>query len=165
MAPGKPRVRAQIALVAIAVLACARYEPAPGYEALARQSPPPECFERAAAITAAPRPAAAAPAGAPAITGVVRDEGGRPVVGATVDLRADSAVLVHTDSVGRFAFAGVPPGQYRMRVRALGYNTLDVGIMRAEADPQEYRIVVPQRIFDGPCSAIVVVKKPWWKWW
>lgn len=165
MATLESRVRPWIAVCAVAIFGCAKYEPVPGHEALTRTSPPPECFERPTTLTPVPTPLAPGPASAPAIAGVVQDEHGRPVVGAAVDLRGDSVMLTLTDSTGRFAFSEVPRGQYQVRLRALGYNILNTGITRADTVPQEYRIVVPTLILDGPCNAVVVVKQPWWKRW
>lgn len=149
-----------------ASIACARYAPAPGYEMLARTPAPAECYERPSAITPAPMDSIAAGAqrGARAFVGVVQDEYARPVRGAAVDLRGDSAFSARTDSAGRFSFPGVPAGSYRVQVRAVGHNRLNAEIALAAAARQAYRVVVPVLIFDGPCSAVIVVKKPWWKW-
>ena len=158
------KVPTGIAALAVAGIACARYAPAPGYEALARTPPPAECFERPATIGQAPIDSlVAASAGASSFVGVVLDEHARPVIGAVVELRGDSAFLAHADSAGRFALPDVPAGEYRVRVRALGYNILNAEIALAARPRHAYRIVVPVLIFDGPCSAVVVTKKPWWK--
>ena len=149
-----------------ASIACARYVPAPGEEVLARTPAPAECYERPSTITpvALDSIAAGGPRDARAFIGVVQDEHARPVRGAAVELRSDSAFSAVTDSAGRFALLDMPAGSYRVQVRAVGHNRLNAEIALAAAPRRPYRVVMPVLIFDGPCSPAVLVKKPWWKW-
>lgn len=55
------------------------------------------------------------------IEGTVVGERGEPVRGASVALR-NPAQLVTTDSLGRFRFDAVPPGDRRVAIRAIGYR-------------------------------------------
>lgn len=59
------------------------------------------------------------------VSGVVRDSGGIPQIGAAVQLlRPDMSIIatVYTNSKGRFSFAGVIPGKYS--VKAIGTSFL-----------------------------------------
>ncbi len=61
----------------------------------------------------------------PAIAGLVSDEVGRPLAGATVSVFGKSlsggASTVVTDEEGRFEILGVPPGLYRLRAYLSGF--------------------------------------------
>lgn len=149
--------------LAIVATACNRYEVAPGYEAAARAPAPPECFERPGSIT--PEHVRDSKALDSIVAGKVLDEHGRPVSSALVTLASDSEFRVSTDTAGQFEFAKPTSGQYWLDVRALGYNRASAEIKVSERMPQMYTVVLPVLIFDGPCSAVVLVKKPWWKWW
>ena len=155
-----------VPLVGLAVLAaaCNRYEVAPGYEAAASTPAPPECFKRPGSIT--PEQIRDSTARDSTIAGRVLDEHGRPVRSALVTLTSDSERRVSTDTTGRFQIAKPTSGRYRLDVRALGYNLASAEITVSEGAPQVYAVILPELMFDGPCSAIVLqVKKPWWKWW
>jgi len=148
----------------IVTTACNRYEVAPGYEAAARTPAPPECFERPGSIT--PGLARDSTPLDSVVAGTVLDERGRPVSSALITLVSESERRASTDSAGRFQLARPPHGKYRLEVRALGYNRASAEIPVSEGVPQVYAVVLPVLMFDGgPCSAIVLVKKPWWKWW
>lgn len=149
--------------LAVVAAACNRYEVAPGYETAASTPAPPECFERPGSIT--PEQIRDSTARDSTIAGRVLDEHGRPVRSALVTLASDSERRVSTDTAGRFQLAKPTSGQYRLDVRALGYNRASAEITVSEGEPQVYAVVLPVLMFDGPCSAIVLVKKPWWKWW
>jgi hypothetical protein len=62
----------------------------------------------------------------PRITGTVTDPTGAVIAGATVTLRRNAgAVVTNTsaNSIGRFEIAGLPPGQYELRIEAPGFRT------------------------------------------
>ena len=56
-----------------------------------------------------------------AVEGTVTSEAGAPVVGASVALGAP-ARIARTDSLGHYAFGGVPLGDQRLEFRALGFK-------------------------------------------
>jgi Carboxypeptidase regulatory-like domain len=61
------------------------------------------------------------------LQGIVRDTGGKPVVGAQVTLRKTATQTVlerNTDAQGVFRFIEVPPGVYQLEVRAAGHQNL-----------------------------------------
>lgn len=60
---------------------------------------------------------------ADSLSGVVSDSAARPVVGATVTITELNRVT-YTGRHGRFAFADVPAGRYRLLVRRLGFAPL-----------------------------------------
>ena len=60
-------------------------------------------------------------------SGVVKDQGGRPVAGAIVtltDRQLGRATSVYTASDGRFQMPDIAPGPYDLRVRRVGYDDL-----------------------------------------
>ncbi len=67
----------------------------------------------------------------PALSGRIVTSGGRPVLGATVSLAAESSdpaeQRVQADSNGRFSFADLPPGEYHIDARADGHARAGVG--------------------------------------
>lgn len=65
------------------------------------------------------RPVASALNGA--VEGVVYDDGGAPVVGATVSALGATSALAITDRAGRFALRALPPGPYLVRAHSTGY--------------------------------------------
>jgi hypothetical protein len=66
----------------------------------------------------------AAPKGG-TIAGVVLDDSGHPLDGADVVAFPDNA-RARTDSTGRFTLPGLDGGFYRVRVRRLGYSSLEI---------------------------------------
>lgn len=65
------------------------------------------------------------PALSTALAGLVRDELGQPLGGATVSVFGNSlsrgALAVVTDEEGRFELSGIPPGMYRLRAYLSGF--------------------------------------------
>ena len=78
------------------------------------------------ASVAVAAPPQATPSGSPTVSGVVRDAAtGRPIVGATVAfdlIRTRSEHRSVTDSAGRFTFASIAPGRYRLWTIPTGYS-------------------------------------------
>jgi outer membrane receptor protein involved in Fe transport len=59
------------------------------------------------------------------LTGIVRDQSGAAVSGATVSAHNPATGAVRrltTDAEGRYAFAGLPPGEYELRVERTGFE-------------------------------------------
>jgi hypothetical protein len=155
---------ALLSLLASIATACSRYEVAPGYESVARTPPPPECSDRPATLTT--EAGTDSTLSSATVAGIIVNEHRRPIEGAQVSLLPDSVLRTVTDSAGRFRFADAREGTYRLVVRRIGYNPVDTVIPVPATSRQMYRIVLPARTFDGPCAGVVVVvKKPWWKWW
>jgi hypothetical protein len=67
---------------------------------------------------------AGAPASPVGIQGVVRDDQGRPVVGAVVSAVGAATVFAVSDREGRFALLGLAPGPYQLRAHQRGYATV-----------------------------------------
>jgi len=59
------------------------------------------------------------------ITGTVLDDSGHPLADADV-ITYPANARARTDSVGRFAIGGLDAGFYRVRVRRLGYSSLEI---------------------------------------
>src|SRR4051812_47339531 len=67
------------------------------------------------------------------LAGTVVDTTGGALPGVSVTLRNTSTGLTRTATSagdGRFVFAGVPPGPYRLQARLTGFHTLDRGDIR-----------------------------------
>ena len=62
------------------------------------------------------------------MVGTVRSSAGNPVAYAMVSLDPLGARRF-ADQTGRFVFAAVPPGRYRLRARQVGYRPLDTTIV------------------------------------
>jgi len=72
---------------------------------------------------------AAQGAGPGSIRGVVRDAAeGRPLSGAVVTLVLDGRSFL-TDSTGTYEFAGVPPGERRLRASRIDFSALEVRLL------------------------------------
>ncbi len=75
---------------------------------------------------------AAVPTGTGGISGIVRDEVGRPLRRVTVaisgDMRLQRAAM--TDDEGRFAFADLPPGRFTVTASKPGYPSASYGAIR-----------------------------------
>ena len=108
----------RLVLLALTLTAFVAGAPDPGASAWERQAPAPGTQ--------------AAPSGA--ITGVVRNEAGQPIAGATVSINPSPARQM-TDDRGRFAFVRLPAGTYRITVNALGYVDGQYGQASAFALP------------------------------
>src|SRR5262247_3141258 len=56
-----------------------------------------------------------------AIQGIVQDEKGLPVAGATVSALGTSTAVVVTDRIGRFELRSLSPGPYLLRAHVTGF--------------------------------------------
>lgn len=152
-----------IALLGLASLAWARYEIVPGYEQLARTPTPPECHPAPGSVVSV---ATADQSTRPtALQGVVVDEHHRPIASAIVGLAPYTTRWALTDSLGRFSISDVIPGRYRVRATHIGHSAAIDSITVTSEVARSYSIVLPVALVDGPCSVVVMRKKPWWKWW
>lgn len=61
-------------------------------------------------------------AGSGSVHGVVSDESGGPIAGATVSAIGETMVLAVTDRKGRFQFNNLPVGQYLLRANRAGFS-------------------------------------------
>jgi hypothetical protein len=116
----------------------------------------------ALAAAAPPSGAAAQEAHGPTLTGVVKDQSGKPVAGADVTANPD-AHRTRTDSAGRFVLTGLAGGSYTVRARKLGYapadpwtadfsknSHLEITLELGRAMPMLDTVIVTA---DGRCSA------------
>ncbi len=73
------------------------------------------------------------------ITGTINAEGGTPLVGAAVTIRAarDSALVTGglTDNAGRFRIEGLAPGSFLVHISYLGYKSIDRTVEITAAAP------------------------------
>jgi len=72
-----------------------------------------------------------------ALQGIVRDSGGKPIIGAHVILRNPTTrqnIDRTTDAQGVFRFIDVPPGSYELKVLAIGYQDLASSEIQLQAD-------------------------------
>src|SRR3954452_21626353 len=80
---------------------------------------------------------ASAQTGASAIRGTIQDQQGAAVAGATVNLtNADKnfSRTQPTNEEGAYAFTAVPPGTYRIEVKAQGFKSVSVSDIQALVD-------------------------------
>ena len=79
-----------------------------------------------------------------AVTGVVTDDAGTPLAGATVVLRDEAGGLQRygaaTDAVGRFALTAVRPGRYRLVVSYVGFGEHVRGLVVTEGETADVRV-------------------------
>jgi iron complex outermembrane receptor protein len=80
------------------------------------------------------------------VSGVVRDESGRPVAGARVAL-ADGVTAADTDAQGVFHL-GLPPGRHTLRVTAQGRTPVTVAVEAAAAAAPVEIAIGPLRLTD-----------------
>ena len=71
------------------------------------------------------------------VSGMVVDQSGAPVAGATIRLHQESAAnarTTHAGADGRFALAALPPGSYRVEISSPGFLNLSSEITLQERD-------------------------------
>ena len=78
------------------------------------------------------------------VTGIVQDQTGAVLTGATVDLAADGRVVrsVATDAVGAFHFDGVAPGTYELRAHFQGFKDLSSRVRVGSRAPSPQKLVL-----------------------
>ena len=78
------------------------------------------------------------------VTGIVQDQTGAVLTGATVDLAADGRVVrsVATDAVGAFHFDGVAPGTYELRAHFQGFKDLSSRVRVGSRAPSTQKLVL-----------------------
>src|SRR5262245_61133182 len=93
---------------------------------------------QAAAVQAqhSPRTTRAATLAAGSIGGVVQDEHGAPVAGATVSALGPRTAVVVTDQNGRFTFPTLSPGPYLLRVHVRGFESPRGQVVEVRASVQ-----------------------------
>ena len=78
------------------------------------------------------------------VTGIVQDQTGAVLTGATVDLAADGRVVRSgaTDAVGAFHFDGVAPGTYELRAHFQGFKDLSSRVRVGSRAPSRQKLVL-----------------------
>ena len=78
------------------------------------------------------------------VTGIVQDQTGAVLTGATVDLAAGGRVVrsVATDDVGAFHFDGVAPGTYELRAHFEGFRDLSSRVRVGSRAPSPQKLVL-----------------------
>ena len=78
------------------------------------------------------------------VTGIVQDQTGAVLTGATVDLAAGGRVVrsVATDGVGAFHFDGVAPGTYELRAHFQGFKDLSSRVRVGSRAPSPQKLVL-----------------------
>ena len=93
------------------------------------------CFFVAVGFAVLPNPAKSATEGS--VTGVVTDDGGKPLRGAPVTARLDNmSVSRYSDATGRYLITGLKPGTYKISATAWGYasKTVDKDVSNGSAE-------------------------------
>jgi hypothetical protein len=101
-----------------------------------------------------------------AVAGIVRDEAGRPIIGARVSIEA-LAVQTRSDSTGRFVLAGLPRQSVTLIFRHLGYRpavatvevpagqTLNLGISLVPLAEELTAVVVQAAILNQVAGRVI----------
>jgi len=100
--------------------------------------------------TPVPRPAARAAAGS--LHGVVSDQSGGPVEGATVSAIGATMAFAVTDRKGRFGFDQLPPGAYLLRAHHEGFSLPQRDYVQVSASSRAVKRLEMRRA-DAPASA------------
>ncbi len=77
-----------------------------------------------------------------AISGQVKDQDGRPVPGARIEINGALSTVTLSDASGLFAMVDAPPGTYRVRVTASGYLTQLIELEVAPRDTALPQIIL-----------------------
>ena len=94
------------------------------------------CFGLALWFAIVPSGTVAAPSDG-SVSGVVTDDGGKPLRGAPVTVRMDNmSISRYTDASGKYLITGLKPGSYKVSATAYGYSskTVDKEISTSAAD-------------------------------
>lgn|GEM_PF-3077030 len=77
-----------------------------------------------------------------AISGQVKDQDGKPVAGARIEITGGLSTITLSDASGLFAMVDAPPGTYRVRVTAMGYLTQLIELEVAPRDTALPQIIL-----------------------
>jgi hypothetical protein len=146
-------------LVAVSLVACARYE-----RVYLQCERAPVAGTNTLGVTRSIRPDSSGPS---ILTGRVVDRLTRkPVDGVRLFWR-DSSARTITEPTGAFLLDSIHPGRYPLVARRFGYlprvDTLEI----ARAEYVVVDIPLDVAPLDGPCGgfAETYARKPWWKFW
>jgi hypothetical protein len=89
------------------------------------------------------------------LRGIVIDSAGTPVPSAFVELDSTRLAAVSATD-GSFAFAHVPPGDYTMRIRRLGFRAAQAAVRLTDGDVAVAPVVVTLEPTAVPLTAVVV---------
>ena len=91
------------------------------------------------------------------LLGVVVDEAIRPVKDATVTISGASEATETTDELGRFAFGGLAPGTYFIKVTAAQFSTASSSaeVVAGEEDPPVVRVQLTKLFSQDPYAEII----------
>ena len=102
------------------------------------------------AICSAGNLPAQAPSQRPAqLRGLVRTQQEVPVPDAEISLLG-TTYAARTDSVGRFVVLDIPPGEYVVRVRRIGFQAQDLGARLSAGENKEVTIVLSEGLVQLP---------------
>jgi TonB-linked SusC/RagA family outer membrane protein len=87
------------------------------------------------------------------VSGMVTDESGQPVIGATVALRPFNKGTV-TDEKGAFSFKGLAPGDYFLTVTFIGYQPVEKSIRVGEG-PVQLKIALKPLVMELDASVVI----------
>ncbi|MBN1482802.1 TonB-dependent receptor [candidate division KSB1 bacterium] len=88
------------------------------------------------------------------IVGVVSDSiTGNPLPGANVFLEG-TAIGAATDLNGKYVVSSVPPGNYTLRVRFIGYKTKDVSFRMGAGETKEFDVMLALDVVEGKTVTI-----------
>jgi hypothetical protein len=96
-------------------------------------------------LLVSPRPAGSQPPPQPAVVGVVQDQTGAVLPGATVDLVTQTGAVAQTmaaDGAGGFRFEHVAPGQYEIRARFEGLRASSTRVRVGTRPPAAQKLVL-----------------------
>ncbi len=115
------------------------------------------------AVLLAPAFAGAQGGGGRLLTGVVVAQAGQAPLGHSMVSLQPVARQTFTDDAGRFAFTGLPPGNYRLRVTHLGFSPTELPVtvssdsaptrVRIELAAVQVRLATVKVLADAPCVA------------
>ncbi|RYY43582.1 MAG: TonB-dependent receptor, partial [Chitinophagaceae bacterium] len=98
------------------------------------------------------------------LSGIIKDEGGKPLPGATVALvkASDSAVVKFavTKADGLYSFAGIPAGSYRVKTSFTGYSNSFSDLVDVQAADVSVADITLKKLAGDLNAVVVTAKKP-----
>jgi len=161
--PGMRRL--PVLLVACSVAACAQYAWVPDYMTPACAATGPLALTNAGPPVRVERSPQTAPG---SLSGtVVVAQRGDVLDHARITLATEPVRAATTDSLGRFALQGVPPGRYAITIRRIGFQMTRDSVTVPREGGVRLAVELEVAPSDGPCSGfgVVRVRKPSWKVW